>query len=93
MSEHTKYRVVFDDPDALDEPTKVLVPSQQWLDEAMAGGLPPIWVYWQLQDDEQQAIKEGRHSTFNMIQINMHCNGLRLALGLLRKRKLWNICV
>ena len=24
MSEHTKYRVVFDDPDALDEPTKVL---------------------------------------------------------------------
>ena len=28
MTEHTKYRVVFDDPDALDEPTKVLVPSQ-----------------------------------------------------------------
>ena len=64
MAEYTKYRVIFDDPDALDEPTKVLVPSQNWLDEAMAGGLPPIWVYWQLQDDEQQAIKEGRHSTF-----------------------------
>ena len=30
----TKYRVIFDDPDALDEPTKVLVPSQNWLDEA-----------------------------------------------------------
>ena len=64
MTQHTQYRVVFDDPDALDEPTKVLVPSQNWLDEAMAGNLPPIWVYWQLQDDEQQAIKEGRHSTF-----------------------------
>ncbi len=60
----TKYRVIFDDPDHLDEPTKVLVPAQNWLDEAMSGGLPPIWVYWQLQDDEQQAIKEGRHSTF-----------------------------
>ena len=43
----TKYRVIFDDPDALDEPTKVLVPSQNWIDEAMAGKLPPIWVYWQ----------------------------------------------
>lgn len=60
----TKYRVVFDDPDKLDEPTKVLIPSQNWLNMAMEGGLPPIWVYWQLQDDEQQAIKEGRYSTF-----------------------------
>ena len=60
----TKYRVIFDDPDHLDEPTKVLVPSQNWLDMAMAGVLPPIWVYWQLQDDEQQAIQEGRHGTF-----------------------------
>lgn len=64
MSEHTKYRIVFDDPDKLDEPTKVLVPAQQWLDEAMAGNLPPIWVYWQLQDDEQKAIEEGRHKEF-----------------------------
>ena len=60
----TKYRVIFDDPDRLDEATKVLVPSQNWLDQAMSGDLPPIWVYWQLQDDEQQAIKEGRHDTF-----------------------------
>ena len=60
----TKYRVVFDDPDAFDEPTKVLVPSQNWLDEAMAGNLPPIWVYWQLQDDEAKAKAEGRHSEF-----------------------------
>jgi hypothetical protein len=60
----TDYCIIFEDPDAPDEPTKVLVPSQQWLDESMAGNLPPIWVYWQLQDDEQKAIEEGRHSTF-----------------------------
>ena len=60
----TTYRVIFDDPDHLDEPTKVLVPSQNWLDMAMSGGLPPIWVYWQLQDDEQKAIAEGRHDKF-----------------------------
>ena len=65
MVNMTKYRVIFDDPDALDEPTKVLVPSQNWLDEAMAGNLPPIWVYWQIQDDEQKAIKEGRQRIFN----------------------------
>ncbi len=62
--EHTKYRVIFDDPDRLEEPTKVLVPAQQWLDQAMAGELPPIWIYWQLQDDEQKAINEGRHEDF-----------------------------
>jgi len=64
MAQYTKYRVVFDDPDALDAPTKVLVPAQQWLDESMAGNLPPIWVYWQLQDDEAKAKAEGRHSEF-----------------------------
>ena len=60
----TQYRVIFDDPDHPEEPTKVLVPSQNWLDEAMAGNLPPIWVYWQLQDDEQKAMAEGRHDKF-----------------------------
>ena len=60
----TQYRVIFDDPDALDEPTKVLVPSDRWMAEAMAGNLPPISVYWELQDDEQQAIAEGRHEKF-----------------------------
>ena len=60
----TQYRVIFDDPDHLDEPTKVLVPSDNWIKEAMEGNLPPISVYWELQDDEQQAIAEGRHSQF-----------------------------
>ena len=60
----TQYRVIFDDPDELDEPTKVLVPSDRWMKEAMEGNLPPISVYWELQDDEQQAIAEGRHDKF-----------------------------
>jgi hypothetical protein len=64
MTEHTKYRVIFEDPDDLNAPVKVLIPSQSWLDKAMSGKLPPIWVYWALQDDEQQAIAEGRHDSF-----------------------------
>jgi len=65
MTEYTKYRVVFDDPDNLDETTKVLIPAKEWLDEAMAGKLPPIWVYWQLQDDENKAREEGRIESFS----------------------------
>ena len=42
----------------------VLAPSDEWLEQAKAGLLPPISVYWALQDDEQQAIAEGRHNTF-----------------------------
>jgi len=60
----TDYRVIFDDPDALDEPTKVLVPSDRWMKEAMEGNLPSITVFWDLQDDEQKAIAEGRHDKF-----------------------------
>ncbi len=64
MTEHTKYRVVFDDPDALDETTNVLVPSQNWLDLAMSGGLPPIWIFWELQDDERKAREDGNTGEF-----------------------------
>ena len=60
----TDYRVIFEDPDFPEEPAKVLVPSDNWMADAMAGKLPPIWVYWQLQDDEQKGIDEGRHATF-----------------------------
>lgn len=61
----TDYRVVYEDPDHPDEPAKVLVPSPRWVKEAMEGGkIPPIWVWWQLQDDEDKAIREGRHDTF-----------------------------
>ena len=60
----TDYRIIFEDPEQPEQPAMVLVPSDGWLEEAKAGLLPPISVYWALQDDEQQAITEGRHDTF-----------------------------
>ena len=61
----TTYRVIFEDPAQPEQPAMVLVPSQNWLDEAMEGGhLPPISVWWALQEDEQKAIDEGRHEGF-----------------------------
>lgn len=60
----SNYRVIFEDPEQPEQPAMVLVPSDNWLEEAKAGLLPPISVYWALQDDEQQAISEGRHDTF-----------------------------
>lgn len=60
----TTYRIIYEDPDRPEDPVKILVPSPNWLQEAMAGNLPPIWVYWQLQDDEQLALAEGRHKEF-----------------------------
>jgi hypothetical protein len=60
----TEYRVVYDDPDHLDEPTKILVPSEDWMEQAMAGELPIISAWWELQDAEQEAIDEGRHREF-----------------------------
>lgn len=59
-----KYRIVYDDPAFPDHPTKVVVPSPNWLEDALAGNLPPVWVHWQLQEDEQTAIAEGRAATF-----------------------------
>ena len=58
------YHIIFEDPEQPEQPAMVLVPSDNWLSDAMAGNLPPISVYWALQDDEQQAIAEGRHDTF-----------------------------
>ena len=60
----SNYRVIFEDPEQPEQPAMVLVPSDNWLEEAKAGLLPPISVYWELQDDEQQAIAEGRHDSF-----------------------------
>ena len=58
------YRVIFEDPEQPEQPAMVLAPNDEWLEQAKAGLLPPISVYWALQDDEQQAIAEGRHDTF-----------------------------
>jgi hypothetical protein len=60
----SNYRVIFEDPEQPEQPAMVLVPSDNWMADAMAGKLPPISVYWALQDDEQQAIAEGRHDNF-----------------------------
>ena len=60
----SNYRVIFEDPEQPEQPAMVLVPSDNWMADAMAGLLPPISVYWSLQDDEQKAIDEGRHEGF-----------------------------
>lgn len=57
-----QYRIVYEDPDYPEQPASVVIPAEEWLDKAMSGQLPPIWVLWQLQDDEQKAIDEGWHS-------------------------------
>ena len=50
----SKYRVLFEDPTAPDEPAKVLVPDPNWMACAMHGGiLPPVWVYHELEKDEK----------------------------------------
>jgi len=42
----SKYRVLFEDPNAPDEPAKVLVPDPNWMACALEGGiLPPIDTY------------------------------------------------
>ena len=60
----TEYRIIFEDPTDPDAPAMILVPSPNWMADAMAGNLPPISVYWALQDEEQKAIDEGRHEGF-----------------------------
>ena len=53
------YRVVYEDPDAPDEPAKILVPDPNWLAAAMAGGvLPNIDTYLRDQDVPDGAPKE-----------------------------------
>ena len=59
-----KYKVVFEDPDNLDQALAVITPDDAWLEEAMRGNLPPISVHWELQDDEQKAKDEGKHDNY-----------------------------
>lgn len=60
----TDYRILYDDPDHPENPTAVLAPSENWMRLAMGGGLPPISVFWRLQDADQKANTEGRTSSF-----------------------------
>jgi len=49
----SQYAIIWEDPDDLDAPAKVTVPSPTWLGMATHGGiLPPVEVYWALKEDE-----------------------------------------
>ena len=58
------YRVVYQDPDRLDDPVSVLAPSPRFVKYLMDGKAPRVEVYWDLQDAEQKSIDEGRHREF-----------------------------
>lgn len=64
----TDLRVIYEHPDFPDEPLQVLIPSPEWMMAAMAGDLPPICVYWQLEDAERRAIESGKHDGFQHSQ-------------------------
>lgn len=49
-----KYNVLYEDPLRPDDPLVILVPADEWLNMAMSGDLPPIEVYWDLQDAESK---------------------------------------
>ena len=52
---NTDYRIIWQDPDNLDEPCKITSPDPNWLACAKAGGiLPDVRVYWILQEDESK---------------------------------------
>ena len=51
----SEYCVVWEDPQAPDEPAKVTHPDPNWLACALQGGiLPPVSSYWELAKDEAQ---------------------------------------
>jgi|TARA_E500000331_G_scaffold120243_1_gene117384 hypothetical protein len=51
----TDIRVVYEDPEDMDNPAKILCPDPNWMACALQGGiLPPVEVYWELAKDEAQ---------------------------------------
>ena len=47
------YAIVWEDPEDMDAPTRVTIPSPVWLGMAIYGGiLPPVEVYHSLAEDE-----------------------------------------
>ena len=61
----SKYRIVFEDPEKPEKPVGVLIPTEEWLNKARSGELPPISIHWEMMDDEARAVKEGRLDTFS----------------------------
>ena len=83
----TDYRVIYDDPDHPDEPTAVLAPSENWMKAAMDGNLPPISVYWRLQDAEEKARREGRLDTFQHNETDYNAQFVAPRIGPLTERQ------
>jgi hypothetical protein len=58
----SKYYVVFEDPDDLDAPAKILVPDPNWMAAALAGDvLPDVSCY--LEDQKVIAVYESEHGS------------------------------
>lgn len=48
-----KYAIVWEDPNDIDGPMRITVPSPTWLAMAIHGGiLPPVEAYWELYKDQ-----------------------------------------
>lgn len=59
---HSKYRVIFEDPDNFEGPMMVLVPAPEWMAMALHGGLlPPIQAY--LEDKAVTEAYEREHGS------------------------------
>ena len=62
----SKYRVLFEDPNAPDEPAKVLVPDPNFMAAALAGNvLPPIDTYLRDRD-----VPDGQPKSIHMLNLS-----------------------
>ena len=48
-----QYAVLFNDPDNLEDPAKIMYPADYFIKQAMIGELPPVSVFLQLRLDEE----------------------------------------
>lgn len=76
----TRFRIIYQDPDDLEAGVRIVCPSPNWMRKAMSGGLPPIWVYWKLQDEWDAAVRDGRAHSFRHSQwlLNLQWTAKRL---------------
>ena len=53
--EQPPFAIMWEDPDSIDDPLRITIPSPAWWAMALHGGiLPPVEVYWALRADEEQ---------------------------------------
>jgi len=65
MSTLTEYCIIYEDPDRPDDPVSVVNPTDEFMQQAYNGELMSIDIWLDLVRDENKAIVEGRHRTFN----------------------------